>query len=177
MSLPAWAGRPPKITVSTHGERFHMSLDMRLRAPIRRVWQAITDYTDIKRLNPAVKRATVIRHEGLTLLRMHITSCVLFICFPVTQTEAMTTRGHQWVRGVIIPQLSSFRSGYSQWHLRAVAGGTEARFRATLTPSFYIPPLIGPWMIRRKLRDEMKKTAAHLTTWVDVKTPYRASGR
>ena len=175
--MPAWAGRPPKITVATHGDRFHMGLDMRLRAPIRRVWQVITDYTDIERLNPAVKRATVIRRAGLTLLRMHITSCVLFICFPVTQTEAMTTRGHQWVRGVIIPQLSSFRSGYSQWRLRAVAGGTEARFEATLTPSFYIPPLIGPWMIRRKLRDEMDKTAAHLTTWVDAKTPYKASGR
>lgn len=154
-----------------------MSLDVRLRAPRQRVWHVLTDYADIKRLNPAVKRSTVIRRDGLTLLRMHINSCVLFICFPVTQTEAMTTHGHQWVRGVIVPQLSSFRSGYSQWWLQAVPGGTEARFQATLTPSFYIPPLIGPWMIRRKLRDEMEKTAAHLTAWVDAKTPYRASGR
>ncbi len=175
--MPAWASQPPRITVSAHGDRFHMSLDMRLRAPIRRVWQVITDYADIKRLNPAVKRSTVMRRDGLTLLHMHITSCVLFICFPVTQTEAMTTRGHHWVRGVIIPRLSSFRSGYSQWRLRTVVGGTEAHFDATLAPSFFIPPLIGPWMIRRKLRNEMDKTAAHLRAWVDAKTPYKASGR
>ncbi|WP_297363761.1 SRPBCC family protein [Acidiferrobacter sp.] len=177
MSIPAWAGQPMRIGVSAQGDRFHMSLDLMLRAPLRRVWHVITDYTDIERLNPAVKRAAVIRRNGLTLLRMHITSCVLFICFPVTQTEAMTTRGRRSVRGIIIPQLSSFRSGYSQWRLQAVTGGTEARFSATLTPSFFIPPLIGPWMIRRKLRDEMRKTASHLTTWVDAKTPYKASGR
>ena len=175
--MPAWAGWPTKIAVSAHGDHFRMSLDMMLRAPVRRVWQVITDYADIKRLNPAVKRATVIRRDGLTLLRMHIRSCVLFICFPVTQTEAMTASGHVWVRGVIIPQLSSFRSGYSQWRLQAVAGGTKARFEAALTPSFYIPPLIGPWMIRRKLHDEMRKTASRLRAWVDAKTPYKASGR
>ena len=174
--MPAWAG-PTKIAVSARGDHFHMSLDMMLRAPVRRVWQVITDYADIKRLNPAVKRSAVIRRDGLTLLRMHITSCVLFICFPVTQTEAMTASGHRRVRGVIIPQLSSFRSGYSQWRLRAVAGGTKARFEATFTPSFYIPPLIGPWMIRRKLHDEMRRTASRLTAWVDAKTPYKASGR
>ncbi|WP_287800472.1 SRPBCC family protein [Acidiphilium sp.] len=154
--------------------RYRMGLELVVRAPVRRVWHIITDYTAIKRLNPAVRGSMVISRDGLTLVRMRIRSCILFICFPITQTESMTTDGDTSVRGVIVPQLSSFRSGYSQWRLRPVAGGTEARFTASLAPSFYIPPLIGPWLIRLKLRDEMRATAARLRAWVDVKTPHKA---
>ncbi|MHB1512103.1 MAG: SRPBCC family protein [Acidiferrobacter sp.] len=151
-----------------------MSLDLVLHAPLSRVWHVITDYADIKRLNPAVKSSAVIRRDGITLLRMRIKSCVLFICFPITQTESMTSDGHLWVQGVIVPQLSSFRSGVSRWQLRAVEGGTEAHFSASLTPSFYIPPVIGPWMVRRKLRAEMRATASHLRAWVYAKAPHKA---
>ncbi len=163
---PVGAHRLPKITASVRGDHYHMSLDLVLHAPLSRVWHVIADYADVKRLNPAVKSSTVIRRNGITLLRMRITSCVLFICFPITQTESMTTDGQRWVRGVIVPRLSSFRSGMSRWRLRAVASGTEAHFSASLTPSFYIPPVIGPWMVRRKLRAEMRETAAHLKAWV-----------
>lgn len=172
--MPADTHVRPKIAVSVRGDHYHMSLDLVLRAPLHRVWHVIADYADIKRLNPAVKSSTVIRRDGITLLRMHIKSCVLFICFPVTQTEAMTTDGRDWVRGVIVPRLSSFRSGDSRWRLRAVPGGTEAHFTASLTPSFYIPPVIGPWMVRRKLRAEMRETASRLKAWVYAKTPYKA---
>lgn len=171
---PVGAHEPPKIVVSARGGHYRMSLDLVLHAPVSRVWHVITDYADIKRLNPAVKSSAVIRRDGVTLLRMRIKSCVLFICFPITQTESMTTDGHHGVRGVIVPQLSSFRSGVSRWQLRAVAGGTEAHFSASLTPSFYIPPVIGPWMVRRKLRAEMRATASHLKAWVYEKTPYKA---
>ncbi|WP_298134262.1 SRPBCC family protein [Acidiferrobacter sp.] len=173
-TAPAWAGQAPMIAVSGHDGRYHMSLELMLRAPVRRVWHVITDYGAIGRLNPAVKKSVVIRRDGLTVLRMHIRSCVLFICFPVTQTESMTTHGRRFVRGIIIPELSSFRSGYSQWRLRAVPGGTQARFEATLTPAFFIPPLIGPWLIRGKLVHEMRTTASRLTAWVDAKTPHKA---
>ncbi len=167
----------PRITVSAHAGSYGMDLRLFLPAPRARVWRVLTDFTDIKRLNPAVKQAKVMRRDGQTLLQMHIKSCVLFICFPVTQTERMTLRGHRVIRGVIVPQLSSFRAGGSSWHLRTVTGGTEAHFRAALTPSFYIPPFLGPWMIRRKLRHEMRETAAHLSAWVAARDLRKASGR
>ncbi len=172
--MPAYAHGAPKIAVSVRGDHYHMSLNLILHASLERVWHVIADYADIKRLNPAVKSSTVSRRDGITLLRMHIRSCVLFICFPVTQTEAMTTDRDRWVRGIIIPRLSSFRSGVSRWRLRTVPGGTEAHFGASLTPSFYIPPVIGPWLIRRKLRAEMDETASRLKAWVYAKTPYKA---
>lgn len=152
-----------------------MQLQLRLKAPIGRVYAALSDYSAIQRLNPAVKRSELIHHGALTLLRMHIKSCVLFICFPVTQTESMSAHKPTSIQGTIIPALSSFRSGFSRWDLRTTKGGTNARFQAVLVPSFYIPPFLGTWIIKKKLRTEMRTTAAHLKAWVETKTPYTTS--
>lgn len=170
---PAQVG--PHIHVSVRGGAYRMYLQLHLKAPIARVYAALTDYSAIQRLNPAVKRSELIQHNGLTLLRMHIKSCVLFICFPVTQTEAMSAHKPTSIRGTIIPALSSFKSGFSRWRLRTDKKGTEADFRAVLVPSFYIPPFLDAWIIKNKLRTEMRTTAAHLKTWVEVTTPYTAS--
>lgn len=166
----------PQIQVSVRGGAYRMHLQLTLKAPIDRVYAALTDYSAIKRLNPAVKRSELIQHDGQTLLRMHIKSCVLFMCFPVTQTESMSADKPASIRGTIIPALSSFKSGFSRWRLRPDKGGTDADFTATLVPSFYIPPILGTWIIKNKLRAEMHATATHLSAWVDAKTPYTASG-
>ncbi|MHB8254035.1 MAG: SRPBCC family protein, partial [Acidiferrobacter sp.] len=145
-----------------------------LDVPLKRIWTILTDYPQIKRLNPSVQQSRVIRRDGLTLLRMRIRSCVLFICFPVTQTESMTTRRFVEIRGVIIPTLSSFRSGVSRWRLAPVKRGTRITFQAVLVPSFYIPPILDSWIIKRKLTAEMRATADHLATWAGAKRPYKA---
>lgn len=144
-----------------------MALSLVLKTPIDRAWQILTDYAAIKRLNPDVQRSAVIHHDGQTLLRMHIKSCVLFMCFPVTQTEAMTSHKPSEITGRIIPVLSSFRAGFSRWRLMPVKGGTRVSFKARLTPSFYIPPILDSWLIKRKLTTEMQTTARHLEAWAE----------
>ncbi len=142
-----------------------MGLTLVLKTPIDRAWHILTDYAAIKRLNPDVQRSEVIRHDGQTLLRMYIKSCVLFICFPVTQTEAMTSHKPFEIKGTIIPVLSSFRGGFSRWRLSPTKGGTRVSFKAVLTPSFYIPPILDSWLIKSKLKTEMRTTARHLVAW------------
>ncbi len=171
------AKTPIHVRVSQHGTSFTMHLRMILKAPRARVWHVLTDYREIGKLNPAVKRARVTRKAGVTLLRMHIKSCVLFLCFPVNQAETMTTRPRRVIEGTIVARLSSFRSGFARWTLTPVAGGTQADFVSTLTPRFYIPPILGPWLLRAKIGSEMRRTARHLATWVGAKTRRRASAR
>ena len=166
LSTPAFGKTTTRIVVSTEGGSYHMALSLVLKVPIDRAWHILTNYAAIKRLNPDVQRSEVIHHDGQTLLRMHIKSCVLFMCFPVTQTEAMTSHKPFEITGTIIPMLSSFRAGFSRWRLYSVQGGTRVSFKAALTPSFYIPPILDSWLIKRKLRTEMQTTARHLAAWV-----------
>ncbi len=165
LATPALGKTVPRIVVSTEGGSYRMGLTLVLKTPIDRAWHILTDYAAIKRLNPDVQRSEVIRHDGQTLLRMYIKSCVLFICFPVTQTEAMTSHKPFEIKGTIIPVLSSFRGGFSRWRLSPTKGGTRVSFKAVLTPSFYIPPILDSWLIKSKLKTEMRTTARHLVAW------------
>jgi hypothetical protein len=51
----------------------------------------------------------------------------------------------------ILPQDSDFRRGRGHWRLTAEGDATLMRFRAELVPDFYMPKLIGPWLIRREM--------------------------
>jgi len=171
--VPAWAQTPVRILVSAEHGQYRMSLRLVLKAPIARVYAILRDYGAIKRLNPSVQKSEVIKRKGYTLLRLSLKSCVLFVCFPVTQTESMSTNRPYLLRGTIVPRLSSFRSGFSQWRLKPEGQDTKVHFVAQLIPSFYIPPILGTWILKRKLRDEMKITARHLIAWADAKAPYK----
>ena len=170
----ALAHDPPKIAIAVSGDRYSMNMHFVLKAPVKRVWEVLTNYAKIKRLNPNVRESRVIYHGKQMLLRLRIRSCVLFICFPITQTESMTLHAPLEVSGVIIPALSSFRSGSSRWRLHPVIGGTWVDFKALLVPSFYIPPILGSWIIQQKLHSEMRETARRLRAWVYAKRPYKA---
>ena len=62
----------------------------------------------------------------------------------------------------IVPEFSNFRSGYANWALREEGGGTHLLFTTQLEPSFWVPPLIGPWLIRYKLREEALQSVDNL---------------
>lgn len=174
LATPAAALTPPKIMVSVSGDSYHMSLKLTLKAPLKRVWNILTDYARIKRLNPNVSQSKLIYRDGQTLLRIRTKSCVLFICFPITQTESLTTSPFTEIQGVVIPRLSSFRSGVSRWRLYPIKGGTRVDFDAVRVPAFYVPPVLGSWIIIRKLTAEMRETAKRLTALAIAKSPHKA---
>ena len=62
----------------------------------------------------------------------------------------------------VLPQMSDLRYGLARWRMSACADDrrrTCLEFKAELEPDFWVPPLIGPWLIQRKLHQEAIVTA------------------
>ncbi|MGH8327116.1 MAG: hypothetical protein ACRET2_10175, partial [Steroidobacteraceae bacterium] len=62
----------------------------------------------------------------------------------------------------VVPGSGDLRSGRAQWNFAEAAGAdaggaTELESSAVLTPAFRVPPLIGPWLVRRWLRAEAER--------------------
>ena len=55
------------------------------------------------------------------------------------------------IDALILPRGSDFRRGRAHWRLKVSGDATLMHFDAELVPDFYIPPLIGPWLIRREM--------------------------
>lgn len=153
--------------VHIQGDTYQVTATFTVPAPVARTFRILTDYRQIRRLNADIISSRVVSGPGggPTLVRLRIRSCVLFVCFHVRQAEDMTAIPDRSIRGVIVPRLSSFRAGYARWWLRPQGRHhTRLVFVTTLVPRFYIPPLIGPWLLRLKLREEIRATVQRLTT-------------
>ncbi|MHB1566095.1 MAG: SRPBCC family protein [Acidiferrobacter sp.] len=161
-------------TVHVRGDVYQVTATFTVHASVQRVFGILTDYRQTRRLNPDVVNSRVVGTPtpGHTRVRLRIRSCLLFFCFHVHQTEDMTAVTDRSIHGVIVPQLSSFRSGYADWRLQPQgAHHTKLAFVTAIVPRFYIPPFIGPWLLRRKLSDEIRTTARRLTALAQSSQP------
>jgi len=60
----------------------------------------------------------------------------------------------------VLPAQSDFSYGRADWQFRPAGTSTHLRFSAELEPAFWVPPLLGPWLVERSLREEAERTSA-----------------
>ena len=152
----AAAAEVQSVAVSREGDRYHVDLRARLDAPTEQAYAVFSDYRNLPAINPAVRSATVlgVNADGTTRLATEVHLCAAFFCRELKQVQDMH-RIHEGdalgLNADVLPQLSDLRYGHAEWRMRPCAGGTCLHFSADLEPAFWVPPLIGPWLIQRKL--------------------------
>ena len=63
----------------------------------------------------------------------------------------------------VVPELSDFKYGKSRWEVSAVdADHSRIRFSYEIQPDFWVPPLIGPYFIKRKLLAAARQTITRI---------------
>ncbi len=80
--------------------------------------------------------------------------CVLFFCKTLKREGRVERELNKVMRAYADPEKSDFRRADEVWEFSEEAGGTRVIYRLTMEPGFWVPPAIGPWMIKRKLRNE-----------------------
>jgi hypothetical protein len=85
--------------------------------------------------------------------------------------EDIRENGSDMVVATVNPARSDFSSGRSEWKiLPAGAGQTRIVLRRTLEPSFWVPPLIGPWVIKNKMVQELSVMLERLEQYANAET-------
>jgi hypothetical protein len=80
----------------------------------------------------------------------------------VVQVQDVTLLAGHVIEAVILPEFSDFRSGLARWQLTARGAATQLEFSNSFEPDFWVPPVIGPWLIKRKLVWEVTETAMYI---------------
>ncbi|MDQ2694300.1 MAG: SRPBCC family protein [Pseudomonadota bacterium] len=161
--LLAAAAHAAEVVVATVGYRdgrFLMHSVSRVQAPEPRVRAILTDFGNLPAVNGGLKSVTVTERLGDGGTRMQVASrvCILAFCLTFDWPQTVRTQADGDIVAVIGPG-GDFREGRARWRLIAEDGGTRMIFDADLVPAFWFPPLIGPWLIKRKLQDEALETA------------------
>jgi len=143
---------------------YRMSVDINIQAPSAIVHQRITDYAHLPEINPSIEESEVLevlgpyRHRVRSIVKV----CILFYCRHVNQVQDISQTGRDVLEAVTLPELSDFRRGLARWRLTGNGAATRLQFNAEFEPDFWVPPLIGPWLIKRKLVYEVADTARRI---------------
>lgn len=165
----AHAGEILDSSVNHEGFIYNLSVKARIDAPLDTVYRSITDFDNLAAINPAIEESQLLATPTADTRRVRsvIRVCILMFCKRVEQLQEVTLLDDYAIEAVVLPQGGDFRSGVAHWQLTASGAATEMLFTNTFEPDFWVPPVIGPWLIKRKLVREVAETAMYLEAGAD----------
>ncbi len=119
------------------------------------------------RFNPDLRRVRVEPTAQPHRIRLFVTvhACVLIFCKTMRQEQLVTVtrKAHGGlISAQLVPHGGDFRGGQASWRVHpctTVNAPSCLEVRIELQPAFWVPPLIGPWILQRKLYTEARRSS------------------
>ena len=152
----AAAGTLERVEAWNRSDRYGVLLEALVDVPADTVRTQLTDYQRLGRINPAIKKAQILSapRTGVQRLRTVIELCVWKLCGKLDQVQDMELSADGDLLATLVPGRGSFRAGWARWHIEPRGAGAFVRFDTELEPGFFVPSVIGPWLIARMMRRE-----------------------
>jgi hypothetical protein len=161
----AQAAQVSGVRVARHGERFLIDMHIAIHAPAPVVFRALQDYAAMARYNPDLRAVRVEPTPAPDRVRLFTTihTCVLVFCKTMRQEQIMTATAIA-DGGTLHAELlhyGDFKSGRGVWIVKPCPTAqtvTCLDVRIELVPAFWVPPVLGSWVVGRKMNQEAHYT-------------------
>jgi hypothetical protein len=158
------------VQVTRDGARFLIGMDIAIDASPPAVFRALQDYSAMMRFNPDLRAVRVQPTGAAGSVRLFTTihTCVLVFCKTMHQEQIMTALTNTdggVLEAELLPYGGDFKGGHARWTVAACASGrsmTCLDAKIELLPAFWVPPVIGPWALRREMAEEARRTSVGL---------------
>ena len=165
----ATANQALVVDVSYDDGIYHASLSTHLDAKRNAVYPFLTAYDNLNTFSRLIYKSQLLKNGDLLI---NLRYCFFIICFDKQLTLSLSVSDNA-LTAYIVPEHSDFKSGLIKWKLSDSPPGCVIEFSGTLVPDFWIPPIIGPILIKNKLRNEaaysfkelIRLTQPHLITF------------
>lgn len=142
------------IDVNHKGGTYTLHAETLLAASPEAITAVLLDYDRFGRISSVYKEYGYLDPlpDGTPVVFTRMEGCLLFYCRSMTRVERLeaTSPGH--IRTVTLPERSDFKHSTSEWILKPEAAGTRMIYTLEMEPDFFVPPLIGPPILKRTLR-------------------------
>jgi hypothetical protein len=154
------------LTVRKVADDYLIELHAHLAARAAAAYGVFANLANLRALNTDVRRIEITGGRGNDPVQLYteIRACVLFYCRSIHETQTMRfmreANGGE-VYATVLPR-GDLRFGRAHWLFREAGGQTDLEVTAELQPAFPVPPLIGPWVVKRWLRMETERTSINI---------------
>jgi hypothetical protein len=138
------------VDVTRSGDTLHVTASAEIEGTIARTWEVLTDYNRLAEIVPDLRVSRVISRQGnLVQLEQKGEARLLFFSFPLDVRLAITE--HPRERIVSRAVSGNFRDMRGAYTLEEGEGRVLLRYKGSMVPDFYVPPLIGTWLLRHSV--------------------------
>ena len=160
ITMAGQAGEVVIAKVEHEDKRYFVEIEVLLDADNKRVQALLTDYDQLTLLNNSIKESHTIYSldDSTHQIQVVIEACITFFCKRITQIQDVEELPGGVVITTVVPAKSDFDYAHARWKITAEGKRTRISFSTDMKPSFWVPPVIGPLLIKGKLEDEALQT-------------------
>ena len=97
--------------------------------------------------------------------------CLMFFCMSAERVGSVEHKPLEYIKTTVDPEQSDFLIADESWEFEPNANGTLITYHLQMQPKFWVPPLVGSYVIKKKLRDDgleaMDRIEAIAQKWPD----------
>jgi hypothetical protein len=155
------------------GDQYHLRSASTINVPPELIINTLLDYNNFHRLSGGFKETRYLEADpdGTAVAYTLVESCVLFFCKQIKKTERILVASDNEIVLEVDPARSDFKFMHSRWSVKKEGGHTILSYDMDMEPDFWIPPLIGPWALKRKLYHSAMNMAYRLEKMTITGTP------
>ncbi|MDJ0940689.1 MAG: SRPBCC family protein [Woeseiaceae bacterium] len=80
--------------------------------------------------------------------------CVMFVCKTLVREGYVDDEPNTYIHASAISEKSDFAISNETWTFSTEGTGTVVVYELEMSPKFWVPPVIGPYVIKRKLKSD-----------------------
>jgi hypothetical protein len=151
----AWSATLDRVDLSETDGRYRLEADSWLAAPPAAISAVLLNFKDdaYKQISEIYKESDALGPDadGTPLVYTLVEGCVMLFCRSMSRVERLEVVTPTYIRSAVVPERSDFRYATAEWTLTPEGEGTRIQYRMALEPDFWLPPMIGPTLLRRVL--------------------------
>ena len=153
LSFTLQAAEIREVDFARDGKRYFLHATTWLEAPAEAIFDVLTDYERFGRISSVYKESGYLEPEpdGTQVVFTRVVGCVTFFCKQIDRVETLVTETNSVIVATVIPERSDFLFSRAEWRFEPAPGGTFVSYDLEMEPDFWVPPIIGPWLIKRRL--------------------------
>lgn len=143
------------VSVEKVDDRYHLVSKAWFAASRQELYRVLTDYDQFVKFTSAFVDTRNVQPDELGRPRFYtrMEGCVLLFCKSFIREGYLILKPIDEIIAISLPGKSDFDYSRERWQLEADGDGTLMTYDFVMEPSFWVPPVIGPFMIKRTLRE------------------------
>ena len=143
------------IDVKRNRDRYQVVADTHLAAAPSAIYAILMDFDHdrYQQISDIYKESSYLAPDidGTPLVYTRVEGCLLLFCRSMRRVERLEVVKPRFIRATAVPERSDFKYSMAEWTLEPEGDGTRVVYRMEMEPSFWLPPFVGPWFLKRTL--------------------------